>query len=1047
MALILSVAGLLVLTGCGSGAKDVQIYVAKADMPRVEYVEGQELDLSDGRLTIITNGEESKLPLVSDQITVTGYDKATVGEQVLTIQYGEYTTTITVTVEARAVAENFETKYFVGDSFNKTMGKIRITTDEIKHFTVNMNDAKVSVVDFDSSVAGPATVTVLYNDGQNSYYCQFSVTVYEESNVEFSAPYKVKYNSNDAGLDVNGGFFTVTSSDSKLTKQVPLTAEMVSGFDLSAATMEDRVTPKNQTLTVEYLGKTFTYDIQITFKGPSVVTYHYENTLSKIDWQDAKLNGLSEDVSAAALDAITEYFKMTEAQRAQLSAETRSVVGRAGAIAAMSAFNTELKKYSKTISMNATGNLYFICESYEQTAADLEVLNDPDSLVNVYASLLRKIESEFGDTMLDSETAVQDLVVVYQEEIETALLEILSHMVSVHSLVADIPAEWDAEMLKAYGDKLVNAAMEIYSAGYYRNGYWDYYTKILAPWREKQDTFDILYTYFLYDYENGREFMTNYMWDSMPMPGLLEDWFRSLSTTIRYEQYFANYGAADAYLADVSPFMFYYFQTMELAESIKNSGNQLWLDIFEAYNGDYMNRYYTYNYAYGFLYHAAGMADNEAFNQLWNSYYQVLKHYDKEDLSATTHRDELVAMFDAFQALNPSELLGFLSSLNLMYSNAKGGLPMLSYSDEFTYNTFAEILRDYYQTYLNEANKPLFANLLLAMENFALISYKDSALAQFKSMMNQISVEYNALSAADRANFDMYMGVSYQKYLALYNLSNGTTSVTLTAKEQAMFGELNLVMAKYFSAYATILAMAQNNQEISSDLYVVLYGLHSNADQIYNEILLNASAGALNMLYLQNCEFLSNEMSLALAFYELDAIATSLMGSQRAMITGEDGGNMTLSVWDIYRYYGLRDVWGEISEVMYQAYFQENITLTKDELVSIMTKMRNLPDNLKRIMASMGVDMTYYRTMNTCLNRVLSEGAVESKAAAILMSVESAYNAYMLDNSFVEARDAFVQHMEQLAEAYNSLTDADKEYLSEAYSFYLDAYNQMKTAD
>ena len=208
-----------------------------------------------------------------------------------------------------------------------------------------------------------------------------------------------------------------------------------------------------------------------------------------------------------------------------------------------------------------------------------------------------------------------------------------------------------------------------------------------------------------------------------------------------------------------------------------------------------------------------------------------------------------------------------------------------------------------------------------------------------------------------------------------------------------------------------------------------------------------SSAGALNMLYLQNCEFLSNEMSLALAFYELDAIATSLMGSQRAMITGEDGGNMTLSVWDIYRYYGLRDVWGEISEVMYQAYFQENITLTKDELVSIMTKMRNLPDNLKSIMASMGVDMTYYRTMNTCLNRVLSEGAVESKAAAILMSVESAYNAYMLDNSFVEARDAFVQHMEQLAEAYNSLTDADKEYLSEAYSFYLDAYNQMKTAD
>ena len=33
VALILSVAGLLMLTGCDSGAKDVDIYISKADMP------------------------------------------------------------------------------------------------------------------------------------------------------------------------------------------------------------------------------------------------------------------------------------------------------------------------------------------------------------------------------------------------------------------------------------------------------------------------------------------------------------------------------------------------------------------------------------------------------------------------------------------------------------------------------------------------------------------------------------------------------------------------------------------------------------------------------------------------------------------------------------------------------------------------------------------------------------------------------------------------------------------------------------------------------
>ena len=207
------------LTGC-KGDEVTNIYITNNDLPRLDYVEGQELDLSDGRLTIIINGEEeSTLPLNSSDVTVSGYDKNLVGSQVVTIGYGGMTTTINVNVVARAVSENVETKYFVGDTFNKNKGKIQITTDDMKTFAVNMSDERVSLVSFDSSVAGPATVTVQYNDGKDAYYCQFGVTVYEESNIEFTAPTKTRYNSSDTELSVSGGFLKVTSSDSKLTKQ------------------------------------------------------------------------------------------------------------------------------------------------------------------------------------------------------------------------------------------------------------------------------------------------------------------------------------------------------------------------------------------------------------------------------------------------------------------------------------------------------------------------------------------------------------------------------------------------------------------------------------------------------------------------------------------------------------------------------------------------------------------------------------------------------------------------------------------------------------
>ena len=130
-ALILALSVVILLAGCGKKAA-VDCYIAKSDLPRTSYVQGQELDLSKGYLTVTKNGEEEKLPFTSSDITVSGYSKDTLGEQKITVSYGDVSTTFNVTVVARITAEGFDSKYFVGDSFNKNKGKLKVASDDAK---------------------------------------------------------------------------------------------------------------------------------------------------------------------------------------------------------------------------------------------------------------------------------------------------------------------------------------------------------------------------------------------------------------------------------------------------------------------------------------------------------------------------------------------------------------------------------------------------------------------------------------------------------------------------------------------------------------------------------------------------------------------------------------------------------------------------------------------------------------------------------------------------------------------------------------------------
>lgn len=1052
LVVVLLITAAFLATSCKDNTDETaEIYITKSDLPRLNYVEGQDLDLSKGKLTVALNGEESKLPLTAPEISITGYDSDVIGEQVLTVTYKELTTTFTVTVVERAVAQNYETKYFVGGEFNPLKGKIKITTDDAKSFLVNMSDSTVSLVSFDSSVAGTSTVTVLYNNGVNAYYCQFDVTVYEQSSIEFTPPTQTKYQSHYEGApNVSGGYFKVTSADSTLTANVPLTESMIEGFDLSAATFANKETPLEQTLTVNYLGKKFYYNVYITFSPISEVNYYANSVLSTIDWEKATTDGFTDEQKEAAILAVTGYYGLSPAEQALISAETATLIGRAGAVALTEAFFAELATYSKSIQFSTDGKIYFMKSSYEDTKADTERLNDPDEKINVYADLLRKVATDFGEVYLTEDVAIKNFVFVYTADMEANFKAVLNHLVDVFTLLKDIPKEWDAETLKPFGDKLVSAVMQIYTAGYYKSGSGAYYTNILSPWRENNDLFDIIYTYFLYDYENSSEFMASYMWGSMPMPGPLQDWYEGLKLCMSYSSVYKNYASANTYLADITPYMYNYFRTLEICEEIKNSKNQFWIDIYNTYNGDNMNRVYMYSYSYGYLQLIKGMVDSDAFHNLWNKYYEVLKLYTGNTLSADLNKTEIRAMFNAFEALTPDELLGFLSSLGFMYTSGNGQYPMLGYAvtgEEETkgvYTVFAYILCNYYASYLTDTNKVLFNDLLSAMESFSLIGYKDGARAEFNDKMAALSQKISALTGDDEANFSTYFGTLYNKYLALYNLTSEQTNVTLTEDEQKLVDEYIDILEKYFVVYGSIYSIIQSGYTVADEAYPVLYALYARASELRENLLKTLGEKAFLTIYTTEYEIGNLKYTLEGAYFRVDSVTTSVLTSMSAIVSSGDGKARYETYWALYNDNGVKELLSKYVYVLYYSFFDDGKALEPADFVAFMTEMREFTVFKTSVVVLLNIDDTFYKAMNRYYATVLTEGGVT--ACDDITKAAKAYANYTL-SSTEENLALFVEAVEKLELDYTSTSDADKEYLNALYTYYVELAESLQSTD
>jgi hypothetical protein len=233
------------------------VNIAIKDMPKTEYVEGMEFSAEGGTIEVTyNNGETDVIDLSNAEIS--GYDPTKIGEQTLNVVYENLETSFKVTVTAKPVASititTLPTKleYIQGESLSLNGGKLEVTyTDQTKE-TIDLTKAKAS--GYDSDKAGDQTVTITYREKTATF--DVSVTAKTLSSIAISKkPTKVEYIEGNK-LDLTGGELTLTYKvgSKNETETMDLANMEAKGYDGTE--------PGEQTITIEYEGKTATFKVK-----------------------------------------------------------------------------------------------------------------------------------------------------------------------------------------------------------------------------------------------------------------------------------------------------------------------------------------------------------------------------------------------------------------------------------------------------------------------------------------------------------------------------------------------------------------------------------------------------------------------------------------------------------------------------------------------------------------------------------------------------------------------------------------------------------------
>ena len=234
---------------------DVAGIVIKNKPTKTSYVKGEELDITGGMITVTyQDTTTANIPIAENMIT--GYDKNTLGEQVITVTYEGKTTTFKVTVKndvTGIVIKNKPTKtsYVKGEELDITGGMITVTYQDTT--TANIPIAENMITGYDKNTLGEQVITVTY-EGKTT---TFKVTVKNDviDVVIVNIPNQIIYEKGK-DLDLSGGKVKVVYENGK-TEELEMKSADISITGYNANKLGE------QTITVKYGGKIATFKVTV----------------------------------------------------------------------------------------------------------------------------------------------------------------------------------------------------------------------------------------------------------------------------------------------------------------------------------------------------------------------------------------------------------------------------------------------------------------------------------------------------------------------------------------------------------------------------------------------------------------------------------------------------------------------------------------------------------------------------------------------------------------------------------------------------------------
>ena len=328
---------LLVISACG-GKTVNELSFDSDNMPQIVFVQGQELDLSKGRL--IADG--SIVQMDSDGVEVTGYDKNTLGQQTLTVTYRGKSLPLNVTVVPRfEAAQKFV--YFVGEKFADARPVINITRNDGTRITLSGNYNGLTFTNFDTSEpVETLTLNATYMNGSDNYTGTFDIEVCEPV-YRFNEPRTKAYGSHETELDLSGASLTITNEDGTASRLIPLSSITAKGFNPDAVNMDNPET--TQTIEIFYNGTDtgMSYEITLTYSEVShfldfaaaCPTWADWNCYEPIDGEVPYLNMpdvVDDAMGEEAMELLDAYAKMSNNDRNYISQTNLETVARVGVI-------------------------------------------------------------------------------------------------------------------------------------------------------------------------------------------------------------------------------------------------------------------------------------------------------------------------------------------------------------------------------------------------------------------------------------------------------------------------------------------------------------------------------------------------------------------------------------------------------------------------------------------------------------------------------------------------------------------------------------------